>query len=179
MLSYNPNQQSPQLFAAVCRSCCSRFRVKSRKTTSTSDWHKTEIPLLVPRFPTSGVTGRSLCPEPGKSRRSHLWSARTAPHCHGRGKFSFEVNKIAKSTSIRPRNPTKLLHNVHRPLARNVFKNQASKSTIFACGRRFVLEVLAALLLLRQVKCQCIFIQQLPFPYTGSGMHTFKVICTN
>ena len=70
MLSYNPNQQSPQLSAAVRRSCCCRFRVKSRKTTSCSDWHETGIPLLVPRFPTSGVPGKSLCPEPEKSRRS-------------------------------------------------------------------------------------------------------------
>ena len=28
------------------------------------------------------LTGKSLCPGPGKSRRSHLWSARAAPHCH-------------------------------------------------------------------------------------------------
>ena len=144
-----------------CRPCCCRFRVKFRKTTSTSDWHKTEIPLCGAaihdvrrhrKIPLSGA---------GKSRRSHLWPARpalgAAPHCHGRGKFSFEVNKIAKSTSIRPRNPTKLLHNVHQSLARNVFKNQVSQSTSFACGRSFVLEVLAALLLLRQVKCQCLF----------------------
>ena len=130
-----------------------------------------------PRFPTSGVTGRSLCPEPGKSRRSHLWSARAAPHCHGRGKFSFEVNKIAKSTSIRPRNPTKLLHNVHRSLARNVFKNQVSKSTSFACGRRFVLEVLAALLLLRQVKCQCVFIQQYVYDITHLPSEECFQIC--
>ena len=72
MLSYNPNQQSPQLSAAVRRSCCCRFRVKSRKTTSCSDLLETGIPLLVPRFPTSRrprkipLSGaRKIPPEPG------------------------------------------------------------------------------------------------------------------
>ena len=187
MLSYNPNQQSPQLSAAVCRSCCCWFRVSSSKTTSCSDLLETGIPLLVPRFPTSRrprkipLSGaRKIPPEPGATSGRPA-RRRTVPPWKI---FPFRWIKSRNSPQSGARNPQNF-----STMSTDHLYEASSKNKLHSPLVPPVEEVLSQRsgphsLLLRHLMYQCIFYNNpwkifLPEKYSPlKDIHPWKIFTT-